>query len=188
MKRIKVVMHISLDGFVAGLKGEMDWIKFDDQMFDFVNTFTDNADTALYGRTTWKMMDTYWPAAGDKPDATKHDREHSLWYNSTDKIVLSNSMIGQLADKTSFIGGDIIQQIKELKQKNGKDILIFGSPSVVRTLIKDNLIDDYWLFVNPVILGQGISMFPKLENRIELIHKTAKSFSCGVAAIHFTNG
>ena len=188
MKRIKVAMHITLDGFVAGPKGEMDWIKIDDQIFDFVNTFTDNADTALFGLTTWKMMDGYWPAAADKPDATRHDKQHSLWYNSTDKVVLSNTMMGQNADKTIFIGGDIINQIKELKKKNGKDILIFGSPSIVRTLMKDNLIDYYWLFVNPVILGHGISMFSKLDNRIELIHKTTKNFSCGVTAIHFTNG
>jgi dihydrofolate reductase len=188
MKRIKVSMHVSLDGFVGGPKGEMNWIKWDDQLFDFVKTFTDNADTALYGRNTWKMMDGYWPTAADKPDATAHDKEHAGWYNSVDKIVLSNTMMGQSADKTTFIGGDIIQQIKALRQKNGKDILIFGSPSVVRTLMKDNLIDDYWLFVNPVILGQGISMFTKLDNKIELIHRTTKEFSCGVTAMHFTKG
>jgi dihydrofolate reductase len=188
MKRIKVSMHVTLDGFVGGINGEINWIKFDDQLFGFVKIFTDNADTALYGRTTWKMMDSYWPTAADKPNATAHDKEHSLWYNSVDKIVLSSTMMGQSADKTTFIGGDIIQQIKALKQKNGKDILIFGSPSVVRTLMKDNLIDDYWLFVNPVILGKGISMFSRLDNKIELIHRTTKDFSCGVTAMHFTNG
>ena len=166
----------------------MDWIKFDDQMFDFVKTFTDNADTALYGRKTWEMMDRYWPSAADKPDATTHDKEHSVWYNSVDKIILSNTMMGQIADKTIFIGGDITGKVKQLRQKDGKDILIFGSPSVVRELMKENLIDDYWLFVNPVILGQGISIFSRLDKRIELIHRTTKSFSCGVTAIHFTNG
>ncbi len=138
MKRIKVSMHVSLDGFVGGPNGEMNWIKVDDQMFAYVKTFTDNADTAMYGRNTWKMMDGYWPTAADKPGATAHDKEHAGWYNSVDKVVLSNTMMGQSADKTTFIGGDIIQQIKALKQKNGKDILIFGSPSVVRTLMKDN--------------------------------------------------
>jgi dihydrofolate reductase len=187
MKRINVSMHVSLDGFVAGPNGEMNWIKVDDQMFTFVKTFTDNADTAMYGRTTWKMMDNYWPAAGDKPNASAHDREHSVWYNSVEKIVLSNTMKGQSADKTIFIGGDIIEQVKQLREKNGKDILIFGSPSVVRTLMKENLINDYVLFVNPVILGQGISMFSKSDNKIELIHRTTKEFSCGVTALHFTN-
>jgi dihydrofolate reductase len=180
-------MHVSLDGFVGGPKGEMNWIKLDDQLFAFVKEFTDNADTAMYGRNTWKMMDNYWPAAADKPNATAHDREHSVWYNTVDKIVLSNTMQGQSAGKTTFIGGDITNQVKALKQKNGKDILIFGSPSVVRTLMKDNLIDDYWLFVNPVILGQGISMYSRLDNKIELVHRATREFPCGVTAMHFTN-
>ncbi len=186
MKKIKVLMHITLDGFVAGNNGEMNCFNLDDQLFDFVKTFTDNADTALYGRTTWQMMDSYWPTAAEKPNATKHDKEHSLWYNSVDKVVVSNTMKGQNKTKTTFINGDIPQQISKLKQKDGKDILIFGSPSVVRLLMKENLIDEYCLFINPVILGQGISMFTKLDNKINLKHKTTKLFSCGVTAIHFT--
>lgn len=85
-------MHTSLDGFVAGLKGEMDWIKFDDALFDFVGTMTDDADTALYGRVTYEMMQSYWPTAGEKPNATKHELEHSAWYNKVSKIVLSKTM------------------------------------------------------------------------------------------------
>lgn len=178
-------MHVSLDGFVAGPKGEMDWIKFDDQLFDFVKNFTDKADTALYGRTTWEMMEGYWPKAGEAANASKHDKEHSAWYNSVEKIVVSNTMMGQQKNKTTFIGGEVIGQLKEIKQKEGKDILIFGSPSVVRLLMGESLIDEYWLFVNPVILGQGISMFAKVADRIELIHQTTKDFSCGVTALHF---
>ena len=161
-------MHVTLDGFVAGLKGEMDWIKFDDKMFDFVKTFTDNADTGLYGRTTWKMMDSYWPSAADKPNATRHDKDHSLWYNSIDKIVLSNTMTGQNAGKTIFIGGDIIQQVKGLKQKNGKDILIFGSPSASNSILNKGLVDEFWIFVNPILLGQGIPLFKDISERVKL--------------------
>lgn len=178
-------MHVSLDGFVAGPKGEMDWIKVDEEMFDFVKSFTDAADAALYGRKTWEMMEGYWPTAGDAAGASKHDKEHSAWYNSVQKLVVSNSMVGQVKDKTTFIGGDVVQQLKEIKEKDGKDILIFGSPSVVRTLMENNLIDDYWLFLNPIILGQGISMFAELEEKIELVHQETKDLSCGVTALHF---
>lgn len=178
-------MHVSLDGFVAGLKGEMDWIKFDDQLFDFVKNFTDQADTALYGRTTWEMMEAYWPTAGEAANASKHDKEHSSWYNSVQKIVVSNTMMGRQKDKTTFIGGEVVEQLKEIKQREGKDILIFGSPSVVRLLMEENLIDDYWLFVNPIILGQGISMFAKVADKIELVHQATKNFPCGVTALHF---
>ena len=90
MRNLIFFMHTSLDGFVAGVNGEMDWIKFDDDLFDFVATMTDQADTALYGRVTYEMMQSYWPKAGEQPNATKHDKEHSDWYNQVSKVVLSN--------------------------------------------------------------------------------------------------
>jgi dihydrofolate reductase len=77
MRHLIFFMHTSLDGFVAGLNGEMDWIYVDDAMFDFVATMTNQADTALYGRVTYEMMQSYWPKAGEQPNASKHDKEHS---------------------------------------------------------------------------------------------------------------
>ena len=92
MRKLIFFMHTSLDGFVAGLNGEMDWIKVDDAIFDFVGTMTDQADTALYGRVTYEMMESYWPTAGEQPNASKHDKEHSAWYNKVSKVVLSKTI------------------------------------------------------------------------------------------------
>ncbi len=97
MRKLIFFMHTSLDGFVAGLKGEMNWIKIDEEIFDFVATMTDNADTALYGRVTYEMMQNYWPNAGKQPDASKHDKEHSAWYNKVSKVVLSKTIGGKRA-------------------------------------------------------------------------------------------
>ena len=77
MRKIISFMHISLDGFVAGLNGEMDWIKVDEEIFDYVGKRIGEGDTALYGQVTYQMMENYWPAAGTKPEATRHDIEHS---------------------------------------------------------------------------------------------------------------
>lgn len=85
MANITASLHISLDGFVAGPGGEMDWINFDDEMFDFAGSLTGNAGAALYGRKTFDMMDAYWPAAGNQLNATKHDKEHSAWYKQCTK-------------------------------------------------------------------------------------------------------
>lgn len=188
MRKIVTLMHISLDGFAAGPNGEMNWIKLDNEMFDFVKLITDKADSALYGRVTWQMMDSYWPTAGNQINATKHDKEHSEWYNKVEKIVISKSLQGQDADKTIFLGGDIISSVKKIKQVSGKDILIFGSPSVLRLLMLNNLIDDYWLFINPIILGQGLSIFSKQIKSIDLKFKWAKTFPCGVTALTYTIG
>src|SRR5580698_3125948 len=92
MRKLINFMHISLDGFTAGPNGEMNWIKLDNGLFDFVKTMTDEADTALYGRTTYELMEGYWPNAGDAPDASKHDKEHSEWYNRVPKVVASKTI------------------------------------------------------------------------------------------------
>src|SRR5690349_7313943 len=92
MRSLIFFMHTSLDGFVAGANGEMNWIKVDEEIFDFVGTMTEQSDTALYGRVTYEMMEGYWPKAGEQPGASKHDKEHSAWYNSVSKVVLSRTM------------------------------------------------------------------------------------------------
>lgn len=185
MKKLLSHMHVSLDGFAGGPNGEMDWILHDHEMFDFVKTLTDLADTALYGRVTWQMMEDYWPTAGDKPNASQHDKDHSSWYLAVDKMVISNSMKGEKKAKTTFVD-DPVTHVHALKQGEGKDILLLGSPSVTRALMKENLIDEYWLYVNPVILGKGISMFTSLDDRLWLEPKPPRTFSSGVTALCFT--
>src|SRR3954470_22449464 len=95
MKKLIAFIHLSLDGFAAGSNGEMNWIHVDEEIFDYVGTLTDAADTALYGRVTYEMMEGYWPEAGNQPDASDHDVQHSRWYNSVNKIVLSHSLQGK---------------------------------------------------------------------------------------------
>ena len=185
MRKIILSVHVSLDGFVAGPGGEMDWIKLDDEMFDLVGGFTNDADTALYGRVTWEMMDNYWPTAADQPNATKHDIEHSQWYNKVDKLVLSKTMRGKKADKIKFISDNVFSEINSFKQAQGKNVMIFGSPTAAHSLMEYNLIDEYWLFVNPILLGQGIPLFANIKTRINLKPLETKVFPCGVTALHY---
>src|SRR5690606_13536154 len=123
MRKIISFMHISLDGFVAGPNGEMDWIKVDEEIFDFVGKRIGESDTALYGRATYQMMENYWPAAGDKPNASKHDIEHSRWYNKVQKIVLSKTMKEAELTNTTIISDSLSEKINEIKQTAGADIL-----------------------------------------------------------------
>jgi len=185
MRKIILSLHSTLDGFVAGLNGEMDWIKFDDEMFDLVGQFTDEADTALYGRVTWQMMENYWPTAADKPDATKHDIVHSRWYNKVKKIVLSRTMQKKESNKTTFISDNISGEITNLKNQPGMNILIFGSPSAAHSLMEYNLIDEYWIFINPVLLGRGIPLFANIKEKINLKPLMTKVFPCGVTGLHY---
>jgi len=186
MRNIISFMHISLDGFVAGPKGEMNWINIGEEIFDHVGKRIGETDTALYGRVTYQMMENYWPTAGDKPDATKHDMEHSKWYNNVHKIVLSKTMKGKELGKTTIISDNLAERINEIKQQAGSEILLFGSPTATHSLIQQNLIDGYWLFVNPIILGQGIPLFTDIKDKIKLNLLTTRQFTCGVTELNYT--
>jgi dihydrofolate reductase len=185
MRNLIFFMHTSLDGFVAGPNGEMGWINVDDEIFDFVATMTDKADAALYGRVTYEMMQSYWPTAGEDPNASKHDKEHSAWYNKVPKIVLSKTISEKGLDKTTVISGHLTDNINKIKKQDGKNILIFGSPTASHSLLSHGLIDEFWLFINPVLLGQGIPLFKEVTEMIKLKFSGSKTFSCGVIALHY---
>lgn len=185
MRKLIFFMHTSLDGFVAGPKGEMNWIKVDEEMFDFVETMTRNADTALYGRVTYEMMQSYWPTAGDSPTASRHDKEHSAWYNRVSKVVLSTTLTGKGLTNTQVIGDRLADNINAIKNQAGKNILIFGSPSASHSLLGEGLIDEFWLFVNPIIVGHGIPLFKGVTPMTKLRLVESKTFSCGVIALHY---
>ncbi len=178
-------MHISLDGFVAGPNGEMDWIHVDDEIFEQAGKRIDEADTALYGRVTYDMMEAYWPTAGDKPETSKHDLDHSRWYNQVAKIVMSKSMKGQILDNTTIISDDLAEHISRLKKKPGKEIIMFGSPGAAHSLMQLDLIDGYWLFVNPILVGNGIPLFPRLEDQRKLKLLSSLVYTSGVIALHY---
>lgn len=185
MRKLILLIHASLDGFVAGPNREMDWIKVDEELFDFVGKITDQADTALYGRTTYQMMESYWPTAGDKPNASKHDIQHSLWYKSVAKVIISNSIKGSDIPKVQIISSDIPGQIQHLKQQPGKNILILGSPTASHSLMQYNLIDEYWVFVNPILIGAGIPLFKNINDKVNLSLVRTHIFSSGVIGLHY---
>jgi len=179
-------MHISLDGFVAGSKGEMDWISVDQEIFEYVGKRISKGDTALYGRVTYEMMESYWPFAADKPTATKHDIEHSKWYSKVHKVVLSKTLDNKGLTNTTIINDNLIDSINKIKQESGEDILLFGSPTATHSLIQQNLIDGYWLFVNPIILGQGVPLFADIKDKIKLkLLPPTRQFSNGVTELNY---
>jgi dihydrofolate reductase len=186
MRKIISFMHISLDGFVAGPNGEMNWIKADQEIFDYVGMRISKGDTSLYGRVTFQMMESYWPTAADKPAATKHDIEHSKWYSKVHKVVLSKTMDKTGLTNTTIVSGNLTDNINEIKQQAGEDILLFGSPTATHSLIQLNLIDGYWLFVNPIILGRGIPLFVDIKDKIKLKLLTTRQFTCGVTELNYT--
>ncbi len=185
MRKLVSFMHVSLDGFVAGPKGEMDWIIVDEEIFDYAGYRTNEADTALYGRVTYEMMEGYWPTAAEQPNATKHDIEHASWYKKVEKVILSRTMKGKKLANTKIISDNISSEITQLKQALGEEIIVFGSPSASHFLMREDLIDDFWIFVNPVLLGQGIPLFKDIKQRTKLQLIKSHAFSSGVVCLHY---
>lgn len=185
-------MHLSLDGFVAGPNGEMNWIKVDEEIFDHVGKRISKGDTALYGRVTYQMMENYWPTAADKPTASRHDIEHSKWYKKVHKVVLSKTIKGEGVANTTIISDNLSNHINEIKQSRpatgdsgSEDILLFGSPTATHSLMQQNLIDGYWLFVNPIILGRGIPLFVDIKAQIKLKLLSTRQFTSGVTELNY---
>jgi dihydrofolate reductase len=185
MRKIVQFMHVSLDGFVAGPNGEMDWIIVDEELFDYANDRTNASDSALYGRNTWLMMDGYWPTAASGPNASKHDIQHGNWYNSVEKIVLSRTMKSDPSKKVRVIGSNLANEINEIKKGPGKEILIFGSPSAGHSLAQLGLVDEYWLFINPILLGKGVPMFSGLKEQVKLKLQKTHAFDNGVVCVSY---
>lgn len=185
MRRIISFMHISLDGFVAGPNGEMNWIKIDEEIFDHVGKRIREGDRALYGRVTYEMMENYWPAAGARQGASKHDIEHSKWYNGARKLVLSKTLKEKELTNTTIISDNLADRINEIKQQPGSEILLFGSPTATHALMEQNLIDGYWLFVNPIILGRGIPLFAGIKDKVKLKLLTTRQFTSGVTELNY---
>lgn len=185
MRNLIFFMHTSLDGFVGGPNGEMNWITINDEIFDFVDTMTPKADTALYGRVTYEMMQAYWPTAAQQPNASKHAIAHSAWYSKVEKVVLSKTMSDEGLENTTVISDHLTENINQIKSREGKDILIFGSPRASHSLLNAGLVDEFWLFVNPILLGEGISLFKNVREITKLNLVETKTFACGVVAMHY---
>jgi len=187
MRKIISFMHVSLDGFVAGPNGEMDWIKVDEEIFDYIGKRISEGDTALYGRVTYQMMEGYWPTAGEQPGASKHDIEHSKWYKNVQKVVLSKTMKDATLPNTKIISDNIAGKMNEIKQSasGNEEILLFGSPTATHSLMQLNLIDGYWLFVNPIILGRGIPLFAGVKDKINLQLLATRQFASGVTELNY---
>lgn len=183
MRRLILLAHISLDGYVAGVKGELDGFPVGDENLEFVCRLTHDADAALFGRNSYKLLEGYWPKAKDIPNNTKSQIEYSNWYNKVSKTVVSKTMLEENKENVIIIRDNISDEITKMKQETGEDILLFGSPALSQLLMQLSLIDIFWIFINPIIFGEGIPLFSGMANKIDLKLTETKQFANGEIAL-----
>jgi dihydrofolate reductase len=184
MRKVCLLAHVSLDGFLGGPNGEMDWIKHDDEIFQYVTDHFKSIDTCLYGRVVYQMMESYWPTVSKKPNATNLERSHADWVENIQKIVFSTTLEKVEWKNTRLIKSNIEEEILKLKNQSGKNMMIFGSPRLTHSLLQLGLIDEFVLNINPIILGNGIQLYKDIKNRIDLKLISSTTFKCGVVGLH----
>jgi len=175
MKKVILDLATTLDGFIEGPNGEIDWCILDNDMnFD---GFIASVDTIFYGRVSYDAWGNF------QPDSNASAEEQLLWQgvHSKNKFVFSSQQ--RQDGKATFISADIAGAVNEIKKQNGKDIWLYGGASLIKTFINLGLIDTYRISVHPVALGKGKPLFENLKERVGLRLIKTNSFKSGVVQL-----
>lgn len=181
MRKLKLQVQLSLDGYIAGPNGEMDWMTWnmDDQLSQYINTLTDTSDTILLGRKMTDGFVSYWEnIVHHQPESAEFSFAKKMV--DTPKVVFTKTMEKSEWNNTSLAKGNLVEEVNALKQKEGKDMVVYGGADFLTHLIEDHLIDEYHLFINPTALGTGMSIF---SGRTHLKLVKTLPFACGIVVL-----
>jgi dihydrofolate reductase len=179
-------MNITLDGFMSGPSCELDWHfqSWTDEMAECLCEQLSKADTILLGRVTYDAMAKYWPSQSSNPSYPRKDIAFAEMMNNYPKIVFSKTLVTTEWNNSRLVKENILKEITKLKQTPGNDIIIYGSGTIVSFLSQLKLIDEYVLWIHPVILGKGRPLF-KIYNKLNLGLIKTKTFRTGVVVVYY---
>ncbi len=193
MRKIILFMHMSLDGFIAGPNGELDWAtKTDDVMGKYLITdLLNTTDTILVGRVLYQGFEQAWPAMASNPNSPKDLVDFAHWMEDTPKIVFSNTLEKVEWKNSKLIhvkdDNDITKEITRLKQEPGGDMVLFGGVKFAQTLVRLELVDEYRFKLEPVVLGSGKSLFQYVKGKMKLKLAKSKVFD-PVVTLYYKSG
>ncbi|WP_176721254.1 dihydrofolate reductase family protein [Staphylococcus saprophyticus] len=162
-------MHSTLDGFVEGPKGAMDigWVAYNEELEKFADDVLSNTDTIVWGRKTYEMMYDYWPTVPSDENANEHELNHVEWSNS--KLVKDH----------------VEEEINKLKQQEGGDIVVLGSPRFAHYLMQLNLVDEYKITISPTLIGKGLPLFQNIHDKVDLKLIKSETFESGALGLNY---
>ena len=176
-------MQVTVDGFVAGPEGQLDWMTFDvdAKQLEFVNQLTDGSDTILMGRKMSPEFLTYWE---DIVDNKKDSPEFTFAKKMVNipKVIFSKTLKSTKGRNARIEEGDLKEEVNKLKKQAGKDLIVYGGAHFVGSLVKENLIDDFFIFVNPTAIGKGMRIFSG-KTPFKLIRSTG--YTSGIVVNHY---
>ena len=179
MRKLKLQVQMTIDGFVAGPNGEMDWTvtNWDNELIKYVVEITEPVDCIVLGRKLAQGFIPHWASNPEEGGADK--------INNTKKVVFTKTLDKSEWDNTVLAKGDLVDEITKLKKQSGKDIIAYGGATFVSALIKKGLIDEFHLFINPVAIGNGMSIFKELDSQKNLALVKSMSFECGIVILNY---
>lgn len=177
MRKVILNLAVSLDGFIEGPNGEIDWCIMDDDMnFD---AFIASIDTMFYGRVSYDAWGNF------QPDENTSPAEKAMWQGIHAKKKFVFSRQNRQDDKATFISSDITEKVTAIKEQPGKDIWLYGGANLIKTFIHSGLIDVYKMSVHPVVLGSGKPLFEDLKERIRLKLTGTNVYRSGVVELTY---
>ena len=185
MRKVVLFLHQSLDGYCATAKGGLEWIPHNEGFEKYAERIVQTVGSPMYGRVTYELMKSYWPALLNDPSASEHNKEHAQWLDQVEKIVFSTTLVKQDWNNTTVISDNVEEAVKKLKEKDGKDLVRFGSPTLARSLMAMNLIDEFRFTVIPIILGEGLTFMRSIEHTVKLELLDSENIEGGMVALHY---
>jgi dihydrofolate reductase len=183
MGRLIYSMSVSLDGFIETPNREIDWVIVDEELHTFFNDQARKMGTFLYGRRMYELMVDFWPTAATNQSIPSYEVEYARIWKDMPKIVFSKTL-DKVEWNSRLVREDLATKIVKLKAENDKDLDI-GGPALASAAIKLGLVDEYQLFVNPVVLGGGTPFFPVLQSQMNLRLIETRVFGTGVVYLRY---
>lgn len=192
MRKLKLQVQISVDGYIAEINGKTDWMvwnwgdewNWDDDLKKYFNDLTESVDCILLSR---KMAEegfiAHWAKVAENPNGPQVAFAKKI--TEAHKVVFTKTLDKSEWNNTDIARGDLEGEINKLKNQNGKDIIVYGGATFVSSLIKAGLIDEFYLFVNPTVLGKGMTIFKEINSDLNLTLVKSTSYDCGIVVLKY---
>lgn len=181
MRKIILFSMMTLDGFFEGVNHNLDWHHVDAEFNDFAKEQLNAVDAIIFGRKTYDLMASYWTTS----DAITHEPVIANQMNAKAKIVFSKTMSKAIWNNTKLIKDNVLLEIEKIKLLPGKDLILFGSATLASTFRELDLIDEYRIMINPIILAQGNPLFKKTSEQLPLKLIKTKTFKSGNVLLYY---
>lgn len=184
-RKLKLQVQMSIDGYICGPNGELDFIvwDWDDELKQYVTMLTEPVDCIVLGRKLAEGFIPHWANVAANPEHPEYTAGQK--FTDTHKVVFTKTLAKSAWDNTVLAKGNLVDEITKLKKQDGQDIIAYGGATFVSALIKDGLIDEFHLFINPTAIGSGMAIFKEMDRKQNLVLVKSTAFDCGIVVLYY---